>query len=55
MEEHVQRMKQQFTGLQGVSRDGRVLMKEVPFPTVLSPLRLFGLSFSSQKEYKSYI
>ncbi|KAI5765655.1 SCGN protein [Gulo gulo luscus] len=29
VEENVQRMKQQFTGLQGVSRDGRVLMKEL--------------------------
>ncbi|XP_032717683.1 secretagogin [Lontra canadensis] len=29
MEENVQRMKQQFMGLQGVSRDGRVLMKEL--------------------------
>ncbi|XP_022346379.1 secretagogin [Enhydra lutris kenyoni] len=29
VEENVQRMKQQFMGLQGVSRDGRVLMKEL--------------------------
>ncbi|XP_045861824.1 secretagogin [Meles meles] len=29
VEENVQRMKQQFTGLHGVSRDGRVLMKEL--------------------------
>lgn len=37
MEENVRRMKQQFMAPQDVSRDGRVQMKEVPFPTVPFP------------------